>query len=196
MRRRSLAALAAAAGWLSVSANAFAAEAEHGQGGLPQLNPATFASQLFWAGVLFLVLYLLMSKVALPRVGAVLDDRNRRIGDDLDQATRMQQEAEAALAEYEQALSRARAEAQSIISTLNEELARTAATSQHALGAEIASQTREAEVRIDAARKGAMDQVRGIAAETVRAAASRLAGTEIDAARADAAVQAVAQERG
>ena len=195
MRRSSPAAWAAAAAlWLGPVA-ALAADPQHGGGGLPQLNPATYSSQLFWAAVLFIALYLLMSKVALPRVGAVLDERTRRIGEDLDQASRAQQEADAALAEYERGLAEARAQALTLVQSVNDELARAAAESQQALATELAGQTRDAEARIDAARQGALEQIRSIATETALAAASRLAGADLDRARVEAAVQAVAQER-
>lgn len=185
---------APAAAFLSGAA-AFAAEAEQGEGGLPQLNPATYPSQLFWAAVFFVILYILMSKVALPRVAEVIEHRNQRIGEDLDKAAQAQQEAEAALAQYEQALSEARTQAQAIVRTVNEEAARSAAEAQQALADELAAQTRDAESRIAAAREAALGQVRAIAADVARAAASRLAGREIDAARVEAAVQAAAQER-
>ena len=195
MRRSSPVSWAAAAAlWLG-PAVALAADPQHGGGGLPQLNPATYSSQLFWAAVLFLLLYLLMSKLALPRVGALLEERNRRIGEDLDQASRAQQEADAALAEYERGLAEARSQALTLVQTVNDELAGAAAESQRALAAELAAQTRDAEARIDAARRGALEQIRSIATETALAAASRLAGADLDRARVEAAVQAVAQER-
>ncbi len=172
---------------------ALAAEPQ-AEAGLPQLNPATYPSQVFWAAVLFAVLYFLLSRVALPRVGEAIEDRSRRIGEDLDKAAQMQQEAEAALADYEKTLSEARTEAQSILRAANEEIARTTAEAQQALGAELAAQTREAESRIAAARREALDQVRSIAVEVARSAAARLAGREVDPARVEAAVQAVSQE--
>src|SRR3546814_14500739 len=82
---------------------ALAAEPDGEAGGLPQLDPATFATQLFWGAVAFVALYLLMSRVALPRVAAVIEERGGRIGEDLDKAAQFNREAEEARAQYAKA---------------------------------------------------------------------------------------------
>jgi F-type H+-transporting ATPase subunit b len=174
---------------------ALAADPAHGGGGMPQLNPAYFAPQIFWALVLFALLYYLMSKVALPRIGAVLEERSERIGEDLDKAAQLQQEAEAALAQYEKALAVARNGAQAMLRSAQESAARSTAEAQEKLAAELAAYTREAEGRIDAARQAALDNVRTIAVDAAAAAATRLTGGQYDQGRIAAAVDAVLQER-
>ena len=75
--------------------------------GLPQLNPADFSPQLIWLALTFVVLYLILARVALPRIGEVLDERRDRVQRDLDAAERFKADTDAALAAYEKALSNA-----------------------------------------------------------------------------------------
>ena len=89
------------------------AEAEHA-GAFPPFDPATFASQLFWLAITFGVLLLVMSRVALPRIGGILEARSRTIAGDLADAGRLKDETDAAIAAYEQALAEARQNAHAI----------------------------------------------------------------------------------
>src|SRR2546426_1299377 len=84
------------------------------KGPFPPFQKDTFASQLLWFAVCFIILYLLMSKIALPRIGGILAERRRRIEDDLKLAQRLKEESDAELAAYEKALADARARAQTI----------------------------------------------------------------------------------
>ena len=170
--------------------------AEPGEsGGLPQLDPTTFPTQLFWGAVAFIALYMLMSRVALPRVAAVIEERGDRIGEDLDKAAQLNAEADAARAQYEKALADARADAVAMLREMEAGLAQTGADAQAALASEIAAQSKDAEVRIATAKQAALDNLRGVAVEVAQSVASRLAGAEIDAGRAQAAVDSVMQER-
>src|SRR6476660_9499021 len=85
--------------------------AEHG-GGFPPFQKDTFASQIVWLALTFVALYLLMSRVALPRIAAIFEDRRQRIDGDLAQAQRLKDSSEAALAAYEKSLADARNRAQ------------------------------------------------------------------------------------
>src|SRR5260370_41662908 len=82
---------------------------------MPQLDISTFPPQLFWLAVWFLVLYLLMAKIGLPRIAAALEARRQRREDDLARAAQMQAEAEAANAAFQQTLAQARAQAEAAI---------------------------------------------------------------------------------
>ena len=87
--------------------------AEHGGGGgLPQLNPSTFATQLFWLAVSFLVLYFMMFGVALPRVEEVLNAREGRISWDITKADEIRNESNAVLASIDRMMARTQAQAQ------------------------------------------------------------------------------------
>src|ERR1700737_1670498 len=84
---------------------------EHGRGFSP-FPPHNFASQILWLALTFIALYVVMSRVALPRIGSILEDRRRHIDNDLQEAQRPTGEPHAALAAHERALSEARARAQ------------------------------------------------------------------------------------
>src|SRR5688500_15289978 len=90
------------------------------KGPFPPFQRETFASQLVWLTLTFVLLYVLMARVALPRIGAIMDERRARIADDLAQAERLKGESDAALAAYEKALADARARAQSLANETRE----------------------------------------------------------------------------
>lgn len=183
---RSLMAVAAGIAGLAAS-SAPALAAEGGGAGLPQLDPTTFASQIFWLAVTFIVLYLLMSRVALPRVRDVLEERERRITDDLEKAQRLKDESEAVLAEYEKALADARANAQAMFAQAAEQANAEAAKRQQDMAQKLAKQLETAESRVQAAKAAALDNIRQVAIEVARDAAARLTGSDVgedDAAKA------------
>lgn len=177
-------------------ATAEAADAHSEGGGMPQLDPSTFPPQLVWLAITFIALYLLMSRVALPRIGAVLDERRERITEDLEKASQLRQEAESILAEYEQGLAAARAEAQAIGRTVADEISAITAAAQEELGRELAEKTREAEARIAVAKQAALENVRAISVEVAQAATARLIGEEFSAADIEPAVEFAIGRRG
>jgi F-type H+-transporting ATPase subunit b len=162
---------------------------------MPQLDPSSFPTQLFWLVVCFAVLYLVMWKVALPKIADVLRERQERIDGDLEKAEALKAEAEQVLESYQQALADGRAEAQTILREARDRTAAESATRLDELTARLARETADAESRIAAAKADALENVRNVASETAQAAASRLTGRDIDSATADAAVGAVMQER-
>src|SRR5580704_13340599 len=108
-----------------------------GHGAFPPFQAEHFPSQLLWLTVSFVLLYVLMSKVALPRIGSILADRNKRIGDDLAAAQRLKEQADAAHAAYDKALADARNRAQSIANATREKHAREAEAIQKKLESEL-----------------------------------------------------------
>src|SRR5215204_1972683 len=92
------------------------------KGAFPPFQKETFASQLLWFAVCFIVLYLLMSRIALPRVGGILAARRERIESDLKAAQRLKEDSDAELASYEKALADARARAQIIANEMRDKL--------------------------------------------------------------------------
>lgn len=183
---RSLMAVAAGSAGLAVS-SAPALAAEGGGAGLPQLDPSNFATQIFWLAVTFIALYLLMSRVALPRVRDVLEERERRITDDLEKAQRLKDESEAVLAEYEKALADARASAQALFAEAAEKANAEAAKRQQDMAQKLAKQLEKAESRVQAAKTEALDNIRQVAIEVAQDAAARLIGGDVaedDAAKA------------
>src|SRR5271167_2661754 len=88
-----------------------------GHKAFPPFQSQHFPSQLLWLGVSFALLYVLMAKIALPRIGAILAERSKRIGDDLAAAERLKERSDAAQAAYRKSLADARARAKTIASS-------------------------------------------------------------------------------
>lgn len=163
---------------------------------MPQLETATFLPQLVWLLITFALLYVLMAKVALPRVAAVIDERKRRVDHDLEEAARLKRETEKAIAEYEQALATARTKAQAIAGDTRAKLSADAAASRAKVEAEIGEQTKAAEARILAAKQQALASLQSVAASAAADVVSRLSGAAPAADAVDAAVaQALAKQR-
>lgn len=155
---------------------------------MPQLDLATFPTQLVWLAITFLVLYVVMVTVGLPRVGGIIDARRARIEGDLEKAGQMKSEAEAVIAAYDKALAEARMQAQITLRETTERLNAESAERQRKIADELAQETAAAERRIDAAKREALGSLRTVAIDVTRAAAAKLTGSELDAARAGAAV--------
>jgi F-type H+-transporting ATPase subunit b len=161
---------------------------------MPQFDPSTFASQIFWLIVTFGLLYVLMSRIALPRISEVLEERSERIANDLEHAERLRKDAEQVIEQYEAALAKARSEATTVIGQANQEIAQQASERQAEFDARLNDKIAEAEKRIGAARDEAMGQVRDIAVEASRAVADRLIGTAPSEAEASQKVDALMKE--
>ena len=163
---------------------------------MPQFDPSVFSTQLFWLVVTFTVLYFALSRLALPRVAAVLEARQAKVDDDLDRAAASKQEAESVLAEYERALADGSAQAQGILRQSADDMAAEAAKRQAALGDKLAEDVKAAEARIDEAKQAAVGNINQVATEVAQAATRRLIGLDVDAAAAAASVKAVLESKG
>jgi F-type H+-transporting ATPase subunit b len=162
---------------------------------MPQLDLHTFPPQLIWLAITFIVLYLLMTTLGLPRVQQILATRRSRVEGDLDKSSQMKAEAEAVIAAYERALADARAQAQATMRDTREKLNAEAAERQRQVTEKLNAETAAAERRIAEAKGAALANLREVAVDVARAAATRLTGMEADAARAGAAVDRVMRER-
>ena len=165
-----------------------AAEAGKGSGGLPQLNFDTFPTQIFWLVVGIVVLFWLMSKVALPRIASVLEERADAIASDLDQAEEYKRKAEEAEAADEQALADARAKAQEIAAETRAEIQKDVDAAMAKADAEIAARAAEGEKRIAEIRDGAMASVEEVASDTAQAVLEAVMPDMADAKAVKAAV--------
>ncbi|MEQ9640366.1 MAG: F0F1 ATP synthase subunit B' [Alphaproteobacteria bacterium] len=162
---------------------------------MPQFWLEDFAPQIVWLAISFALLYFLMSRVALPRITSVLEQRQERIAADLDRAAALREQAEKVLAEYEAAVTQARSEARGIIAEQAAAAAAEADRRQQELGDRLQREANAAAARIDAAKTQALGEVRTIAAELAAAAAGRLLGSEVAADDAAGAVDAAINER-
>jgi F-type H+-transporting ATPase subunit b len=149
---------------------------EHG-GGFPPFQKETFASQLVWLALIFVALYLLMSRIALPRIGSILEERRQRVEADLAEAQRLKGDSDAAIAAYEKALADARGRAQTLANEMREKEAAAAEALRKDIDAKLNARIAEAEKIIAETQAAAMTNVRGIATEAAGAIVERLTGT-------------------
>ncbi len=160
---------------------------EHG-GGFPPFQKETFGSQLLWLAIAFGALYLISSRLALPRVGGIIADRRNRISGDLAEAARMKDAADAAIAIYEKSLAEARARAQAIAAQTRDKVSAEAESRRKDVEASLNAKLADAEKTIAATRMAAMTNVQGIAKDAAIAIVMQLTGK---APAEDAAAAAV-----
>jgi F-type H+-transporting ATPase subunit b len=175
------------------------AAGDHGgaeaKGGMPQLDPADFSPQLIWLAISFILLLVLMWKVALPRVSSVIEDREKRIQADLEKADRVKADADKARAAYEKTLADARARAQAELAAATQAIQAETGKRDSAFMSQLTQRTRTAEDAIGAAKNKAMGDVRAVAAEVAAAVIGKVAGAEASAAEISGAVDAAAGRR-
>jgi F-type H+-transporting ATPase subunit b len=166
--------------------------------GMPQLDfktPLTI-SQVVWGAIIFVVLYIMLSRTGLPLVASVLEERATKIAKDLDEARAAKARADDGMREADEATAKARAESQAAINAALDE-AKTAATAQaEVLNTRLEKQLQESETQIAQARASAMSALRQVATETAATVVTRLTGKEPDAGRLDSAIGSALTARG
>lgn len=163
---------------------------------MPQLDFGDFAPQLVWLALTFIAMYLLMARVALPRIATVLEERRDRIANDLAQADQLRRETDQAIAAYEKALADAKAKANAIAQEtrdkLNDELER----ERKQLEQRITEKLEKAEAEIAKTKAEALSHVEEIARETTAALVEQLIGEQVKADRLEKAVAEAASKHG
>lgn len=162
-----------------------------GGASFPPFDSSTFPSQLLWLAITFGLFYLFLKKVALPRIGGILEVRRDRIAQDLDQAARMKEEADAAVAAYEQELADARKKAGAIGQQARDAAKSETDSERQKVEGELAARLGEAETHIAGIKAKAMAEVGGIAEATTAAIVQHLTGGKVDKAALAAAVKSV-----
>jgi F-type H+-transporting ATPase subunit b len=144
--------------------------------GLPQLDIATFPSQLIWLVITFAALFILMSRVSLPRISQVLEERQHKIDDNLKKAVSFNEEAEVAAAAYTKAQAEAKAKAYTIILETHNQITDNMATKQAELSEELEAEIKAAEKRIINAKEIAMTSIDYVATEVALNATEKIFG--------------------
>ena len=146
------------------------------KGNFPPFQTDTFASQLFWFAIAFAALYVIVSRLAIPRVGGIIDARRQSVEGDLAEAKRLKDSSDAAIAAYEKGLADARGRAQALANETREKYAADAETARKQLDETLNSRLVQAEQAIATRRTAAMTNVQGIAVDTAAAIVERLIG--------------------
>lgn len=158
---------------------------------MPQMVIPDYAPQIVWLVITFLTLYVVMAKVALPRVERVLQERRKRIDANLERAAALKEEADAAIHAYEEALRQAREAAHAALREAAQELAAEAVKRTASFEAILAEKAKAAEKRIAESKAQALAATREVAVEAAADVAAKLIGMEVPKDRASLAVDAV-----
>ena len=173
-----------------ISAKAFAAGA--GEPGLPQLDMATWPSQLFWLVVLFGAGYLVMAKIVTPRIGAVLEERRQTVDGDLEKARAASADAAKIRADYESDLENARIEAAEFAKQAAMEATKKAETADAKIAQKLSNKVAKAEAKLAEAKTSAMANLNDVAADAAMAAVASLAGIKSSSAQARKTASSIA----
>jgi len=163
--------------------------------GLPQLDPKNFSSQLIWLVITFVILYALMSKVALPKIGEVLEERQNKIDDNLAKAEELQSQSNAAAEAYKASLANARAKAFDAIREVKDKGYAEAAQRQSALNADLKAKIATSEKAIYKARDEALGGIAAVATDVATSAVEKLIGEAPKDATVGAAINAALKDR-
>lgn len=155
------------------------AEKGHSDPGFPPFDTTTFSSQLIWLAICFIGLYLFLSRVILPRIATIIEQRKDRISRDLDEAQRLKDEAEKALVSYEQALAEARTKAQKIAQETREAMQAEVEAEKTEVEREIEQKLQEADARIAQSKETALQQVNVVASDVTQALVEKLTNVQI-----------------
>ncbi len=162
-----------------------------GAGVFPPFDPSSFASQLLWLAITFGIFYYIMSKIVIPRISGILGVRRDRISRDLDEAQRLKEESDAALAAYEQELAEAKKSAHGIAQDAKDKAKTEAEAKLAASEADLNEKLATAEKQIAQIKAKALGEVDGIASDAVVEIVRELVGGSVTKAEIAKAVSAV-----
>ena len=154
----------------------FAAES----GGMPQLNPEFWISQIFWLTLTFGILYVILSKLILPKISANLELRKSQIQENIEAAEKQRQNSEAKLKEYEDIILKSKLEAQNIFKEAKEKVLKDINAKKETLDKQIDEEIKKAEQEISLLKKGAPLKINKIAIDTSSELVKKLIGAEVN----------------
>lgn len=158
---------------------------------MPQMEFADYVPQVVWLVITFATLYVLMAKLALPRITDILETRQRHLEHDLELSEKLRDEAQATLAEYDAAVVSARTEAESLLATARESIQTETQERMAELNGRLESEIRESDARIRRAVSQAMEELVVVAGNSARSAVERLSGIKVSDEQATVAVESV-----
>ena len=174
------------------SFDAFAAES----GGMPQLNPEFWISQIFWLTLTFGTLYIVLSKLILPKISDNLETRKSKILENIEAADKQRADSEKKLEEYEEIISRSKNEAKNIYNQAKEKVLKDISEKKQVLDKQIDKEIRRAEEEIKILRTSAPDKISKIAIETSYELLQKLIGTEVNNSSISAIVDDLSKREG
>ena len=174
------------------SKEAFAAESE----GMPQLNPEFWVSQIFWLTLTFGILYVVLSKLILPKISNNLESRKSQILENIEAAEKQREDSETKLEEYEKIISKSKLEAKNIFSQSREKVLKDISAKREVLDKQIDEEISKAEQEINNLRESAPDKINMIAIETSSELIQKLIGAEVNNSSISAIVDDLSRRNG
>ena len=174
------------------SMEAFSAES----GGMPQLNPEFWISQIFWLTLTFGILYLVLSKLILPKISANLESRKSKILENIEAAEKQREDSETKLKEYEEIIAKNRLDAKTIFSQAREKALKDINAKREVLDKQIDEEIVKAEEEIKTLRENAPDKINKIAIETSFELVQKLIGAEVNNSSISAIVDDLSRRNG
>jgi len=171
---------------------AFSAES----GGMPQLNPEFWVSQIFWLTLIFGILYITLSKLILPKISNNLESRKSKILENIEAAEKQREDSETKLKEYEEIISKSKLEAKTIFNQAREKALKDINAKREVLDKQIDEEINNAEQEIKSLRDGAPDKINKIAIETSSELIQKLIGTEVNNSSISAIVDDLSRRNG
>ena len=170
----------------------FAAES----GGMPQLNPEFWVSQIFWLSLSFGILYLVLSKLILPKISANLELRKSQIQENIEAAEKQRENSESKLKEYDQIVLKSKLEAKDILKSAREKVLKDINSKKEILDKQIDEEINNAEKEIEMLRKSASGKINKIAIETSSDLIKKLIGAEVNSSSISAIVEDLSKRNG
>jgi F-type H+-transporting ATPase subunit b len=174
------------------SQEAFAAES----GGMPQLNPEFWVSQIFWLILTFGILYIVLSKLILPKISDNLESRKSQISENIEAAEKQREGCELKLKEYEEIIYKSKLESKSIFNQAREKALKDISAKKEVLNKQIDDEIIKAEQEIKALQNSAPDKINKIAIETSSELIQKLIGADINNSSISAIVDDLSKRNG
>jgi F-type H+-transporting ATPase subunit b len=170
----------------------FAAES----GGMPQLNPEFWISQIFWLTLTFGILYIVLSKLILPKISANLELRKSQIQDNIEAAEKQRKDSESKLKEYDDIIFKSKLEAKNIFKDSREKVIKDINNKKETLENQIKEEIKKAEKEIEVVKKSAPEKINKIAIEASSELVKKLIGAEINNSSISAIVDDLSKKNG
>ena len=165
-------------------------------GGMPQLNPEFWVSQIFWLTITFGILYLFLSKIILPKISANLESRKLQISDNIEAADKQREESENKLREYDEILLSSKIEAKNTFNQVREKALKDISSKKEFLDKQIDEEIKKAENEINQLKKDAPTKINKIAIETASELTQKLIGAEVNNSSISAIVNDLSKKGG
>ena len=165
-------------------------------GGMPQLNPEFWISQIFWLTLTFGILYLILSKLILPKISANLELRKSQIQENIEAAEKQREDSESKLKEYDNIVSKSKLEAKDIFKDAKEKVLKDINSKKDILDEQIDNEIKKAEQEIEVLKKKAPEKINKIAIETSSDLLKKLIGAEVNSSSISAIVTDLSKKNG